>query len=66
MFQKVKADLAAKGLSMRADTASRVLSMKMNLEQAKQDLDRTNVAGAMKNLTAAEAQAARVSKEFGR
>ncbi len=66
LFQKVKADLEAKGLSVRADTLSRVMSMKMNLEQAKQDLDRMNVAGALKNITAAEAQASRVSKEFGR
>jgi predicted Ser/Thr protein kinase len=66
LYQKVKADLEAKGLSMRADTMSRVMSMKMNLEQAKQDLDRMNVAGAVKNLNAAEAQASRVGKEFGR
>jgi serine/threonine protein kinase len=66
MFQKVKADLESKGLSIRADTLSRVTSMKLNLEQAKQDLDRMNVAGAVRNLGAAEAQAARVSKEFGR
>lgn len=66
LFQKVKADLEAKGLSVRGDTLSRVMSMKMNLEQAKQDLDRMNVAGALKNINAAEAQASRVSKEFGR
>lgn len=66
LFQKVKADLEAKGLSMRADTMSRVMSMKMSLEQAKQDLDRMNVAGAVKNLNKAEAQANRVGKEFGR
>jgi hypothetical protein len=66
MFNKVKADLEAKGLAMRADTTSRVVMMKMNLDQAKQDLDRGNVAGAMKNLNAAEAQAARINKEFGR
>jgi serine/threonine protein kinase len=66
MFNKVKADLESKGLSIRADTLSRVTSMKLNLEQAKQDIDRMNVAGAVKNLGAAEAQAARVSKEFGR
>ncbi len=66
LFQKVKADLEAKGLSVRADTLSRVMSMKMNLEQAKQSLDRMDVAGALKNLSTAEAQAGRVSKEFGR
>jgi serine/threonine protein kinase len=66
LFNKVKSDLEAKGMSIRADALQRVISMKMNLEQAKSDLDRMNVAGALKNLTAAEAQAARVSKEFGR
>jgi len=66
LFQKVRADLEAKGLSVRADTLSRVMSMKMNLEQAKQSLDRMDVAGALKNLSTAEAQAGRVSKEFGR
>jgi len=66
LFQKVKADLEAKGLSVRSDTLSRVMSMKMNLEQAKQSLDRMDVAGALKNLSTAEAQAGRVSKEFGR
>jgi len=38
----------------------------MNLKQAKQSLDRMDVAGALKNLSTAEAQAGRVSKEFGR
>ncbi|MCX6610285.1 MAG: serine/threonine-protein kinase, partial [Acidobacteria bacterium] len=66
MFNKVKSDLEAKGMSIRADSLQRVISMKLNLEQAKSDLDRMNVASALKNLTAAEAQAARVSKEFGR
>ena len=66
LFNKVKSDLEAKGMSIRADSLQRVISMKLNLEQAKSDLDRMNVAGALKNLTAAEAQAARVSKEFGR
>ncbi|WP_051669444.1 serine/threonine protein kinase [Bryobacter aggregatus] len=66
LFNKSKSDLEAKGLSIRADTLSRVTSMKLNLEQAKQDLDRGNVAGALKNLTAAEAQSVRVSREFGR
>lgn len=66
LFNKVKSDLEAKGMSIRADSLQRVLAMKLNLEQAKADLDRMNVAGALKNLTAAEAQAARVSKEFGR
>ncbi len=66
LFNQVKADLQAKGLSMRADTSSRVTMMKLNLEQAKQALDRMNVAGAQKNLTAAEALSARISKEFGR
>ena len=66
MFTKIKSDLEAKGLSIRADTLSRVMSMKLNLEQAKLDLDRMNVAGAIKNMNAAEAQAARVNKEFGR
>jgi len=66
MFNRVKSDLEAKGMSIRADSLQRVISMKLNLDQAKADLDRMNVAGALKNLTAAEAQAARVSKEFGR
>lgn len=66
LFNKIKQDLEAKGLSIRADSLARVVQMKMNLEQAKSDLDRGNVAGAMRNLTAAEAQAARVNKEFGR
>ncbi len=66
LFNKVKADLESKGLSIRADMLSRVTSMKLNLEQAKADLDRANVAGALKNLSAAEAQAARISKEYGR
>lgn len=66
LFQKIKADLESKGLSVRADTLSRVTMMKMNIEQAKQDLDRMNVAGAMRNIGAADAQATRVSKEFGR
>jgi hypothetical protein len=66
VYSKVKAELESKGLSMRAETVSRFTMMKMNLEQAKQDLDRMNVAGALRNLGAAEAQAARVSKEFGR
>ncbi|MFN9429762.1 MAG: serine/threonine protein kinase [Acidobacteriota bacterium] len=66
LFNKVKSELEGKGLSMRAETVSRFTMMKMNLEQAKQDLDRMNVAGAIRNLVAAEAQATRVSKEFGR
>ena len=66
LFNKTKSDLEAKGLSIRADTLARVTSMKLNLEQAKLDLDRGNIPGALKNLTAAEAQAARVNKEFGR
>ncbi len=66
MFARIKAEMEAKGLSIRADTLSRVTSMKLNLEQAKLDLDRMNVAGAIKNMNAAEAQAARVNKEFGR
>lgn len=66
LYNKVKADLEAKGLSIRADSISRVTSMKLYMEQAKQDLDRMNVAGALKNMGAAEAQAARIGKEFGR
>ncbi len=66
MFTRIKADLEAKGLSIRADTLARVTSMKLNLEQAKLDLDRMNVAGAVRNMNAAEAQAARINKEFGR
>jgi serine/threonine protein kinase len=66
MFNKIKQDLEAKGLSVRPDSLARVMQMKMNLEQAKADLDRGNVAGALRNLTAAEAQSARVNKEFGR
>lgn len=66
LFDKTKADLEAKGLSIRADVLSRVIAMKLNLAQAKSDLDRGNVSGALKNLIAAEAQAARVSKEYGR
>ena len=66
MFTRIKADLEAKGLSIRADTLFRVTSMKLNLEQAKLDLDRMNVAGAVRNMNAAEAHAARINKEFGR
>ena len=66
MFTRIKADLEAKGLSIRADTLFRVTSMKLNLEQAKVDLDRMNVAGAVRNMNAAEAHAARINKEFGR
>lgn len=66
LFNRIKQDLEAKGLSIRADSLARVVQMKMNLEQAKGDLDRGNVAGAMRNLSAAEAQAAKVNKEFGR
>jgi serine/threonine protein kinase len=66
MFNKIKQDLEAKGLSVRPDTLARVMQMKMSLEQAKTELDRGNVAGALRNLTAAEAQSNRVNKEFGR
>jgi len=66
LYNKMKSDLEAKGLSIRADTISRVMSMKMSMEQAKQDLDRMNVSGALKNIGAAEAQATRIGKEFGR
>ncbi len=66
LFNKVKADLESKGLSVRADMIARVMSMKLNLEQAKTDLDRANVPGALKNLSAAESQAARIGKEYGR
>jgi serine/threonine protein kinase len=66
LYNQIKTDLAAKGLSMRADTVSRVAMMKLSLEQARQQLDRRDVAGALKNLTAAESQAQRINKEFGR
>lgn len=66
LYNQIKTDLAGKGLSMRADTVSRVAMMKLSLEQARQQLDRRDVAGALKNLTAAESQAQRISKEFGR
>jgi hypothetical protein len=66
LYNQIKTDLAGKGLSMRADTVSRVSMMKLSLEQARQQLDRRDVAGALKNLTAAESQAQRISKEFGR
>ncbi len=66
MFNKIKGDLESKGMTIRADSLQRVVSMKLNLEQAKTDLDRLNVAAALKNLGAAEAQATRLGKEFGR
>ncbi len=66
LYNQIKSDLAGKGLSMRADTVSRVSMMKLSLEQARQQLDRRDVTGALKNLTAAESQAQRISKEFGR
>ena len=65
MFNKIKQDLESKGLSVRSDTLARVIQMKMSLEQAKENLDRGSVAAALRNLSAAEAQSARINKEYG-
>ncbi|GAB4367560.1 MAG: hypothetical protein OHK0021_10960 [Bryobacter sp.] len=66
LVEKLKSDLAGKGLSIRPDMLARLTSMKMNLEQAKVNLDRGNAEGAAKNLTAAEALATRINRELGR
>lgn len=66
LVEKLKSDLAGKGLSIRPDMVARLTSMKMNMEQAKANLDRGNAAGAAKNLAAAEALATRINRELGR
>jgi serine/threonine protein kinase len=66
LFNKVRADLEAKGLNVRADMLSRITSMKLNLEQAKANLDRGTASGARKNLSAADALSSRVNKDLGR
>ncbi len=66
LFQKVKADLEAKGLNIRPDTLSRMTSMKLNLSLAKENLDRGNGEAALRNLGIADALSARVNKELGR
>jgi serine/threonine protein kinase len=66
LFNQLKQDLEGKGLSVRADMLARVTSMKMNLTQAKENIDRGNAAAAEKNLTAADALASRINKDLGR
>lgn len=66
LFQKIKADLEAKGLNIRADTLSRMTSMKLNLALAKENIDRGNAEAALRNLNVADALSVRVNKELGR
>lgn len=66
LLQKVKSDLEAKGLNIRAETLSRMTSMKLNLALAKENIDRGNAEAALRNLSIADALSTRVNKELGR
>jgi serine/threonine protein kinase len=66
LFDTMKADLAARGLSPRPDTVASVIRMNQLLQQAKAQIAGGDGTRAMDTLRAAEAIAARVGKEYGR
>ncbi len=66
LLAKVKADLEAKGLNLRAETLSRMTSMKLNLSLAQENISRGNAEAALRNLSIADALSTRVNKELGR
>jgi eukaryotic-like serine/threonine-protein kinase len=66
LFDTMKADLAARGLSPRPDTQASVIRMRQLLDQANAQIATGDGTRAMDTLRAAEALAARVGKEYGR
>jgi hypothetical protein len=66
LLGKIKADLEAKGLNIRAETLSRMTSMKLNLSLAQENIARGNAEAALRNLSIADALSSRVNKELGR
>lgn len=66
LFDAMRAELAQKGLSPRSDTVATAMRMKLMLDQAKNQIAAGDSARALESLQAAEALAARISKEYGR
>jgi hypothetical protein len=66
IFERVRSDLAARGLSPRPGVVADMTRMKILLEQAGSDASRGNYAAARETLGVVEALASRVSREYGR
>ncbi len=65
-FEKLKSDLAAKGLSPRPQVVADVMRMKILLQQSQADISRGDLTSAGEAIGIVEALTARVEKEIGR